>query len=287
MPLDPDYVPSLIGAVGAVVVALVALVTALVTARVARGSSPPVHSAGAKGRTSVAHDGPLVAPKRGVRLAPALAAGTAVLGLAVWSLWNAGASDEITPVPQPTVTPSAASTVPSSPDPTQSPPVAPVPALLEPVSVSASATKEAAEQRCTGEPVSYAPQNLLDGDADTGWGAAADDGVGSSFVVAFEGPVRLLEVGLTPGYLKEAPRKEANCISTSTFPFNRRIPEVRYDYDDGSSTLQRFTDNPAMQTMSADVVTTQVEVTILETVRPPGADNDTIISDVLFKGVPQ
>ena len=283
MPLDPDSMSSLIAAVGTIVVALLALVTALVK----RGSSPPVHSAGAKARTSLGHDGPLVAPKRGARLAPALAAGTAVLGLAVWSLWNAGASDEITPVPQPTVTPSAASTVPSSPDPTQSPPAAPVPALLEPVSVTASATKESFKQRCTGELVSYAPQNLVDGDADTGWGAAADDGVGSSFVVAFEGPVRLLEVGLTPGYLKQAPRKEANCISTSTFPFNRRIIEVRYDYDDGSSTVQRFTDNPAMQTLSADVVTTQVAVTILETVRPPGADNDTIISDVLFKGVPQ
>ena len=135
--------------------------------------------------------------------------------------------------------------------------------------------------------MSYDAANLIDGDHDTGWGAARDDGVDEEFSVSFARKVRLTEIGLTPGYLKQAPRVEANCIVTSTFPFNRRIAAVRYEFDDGSQEVQRFNASPTLQTTKVDVETMGVRVTILETVRPPDADDDTIISEVSFTGVPQ
>ena len=155
---------------------------------------------------------------------------------------------------------------------------------LSPSYVSASNERRPANLRCTGEHVTYDAWKLSDGDPSTGWGASATDGTGESVRVEFSGSVRLTRVGLTPGYTKVGPRQDQGCASVSAFGFNRFVAAVRYDFDDGSSVTQNFDDQPTMQTLDVDTVTSAVTITILGTVRPPGADDDTVISEALFEG---
>ncbi len=204
-----------------------------------------------------------------------------------------------TPSAQPTV--QVTSDPPSSPSVTSSEPVSasrgqrrtsepqiasPAEAPLVPVSVTATQERPSVQLRCTGESVSYAADRLVDGDLDTGWGASRGDGAGESVRIEFGERVRLSTVGLTPGFLKRGARQDRGCAVVDAFPLNRFVRAVRYTFDDGSSHVQHFDRRRALQTERVDVETESVLVTLLDTDRPAGADNDTILSEATFIGSP-
>lgn len=159
------------------------------------------------------------------------------------------------------------------------------PGPIQPVAATATAVRAGATL-CTGEAVDYDPARLIDGDPDTGWGAGADDGTGQSITVDLGGSFRLTEIGLSPGYLKVGPRRDTGCESVEAFPRNRYVPRVEYRFDDGTTAVHGFDQVATVQTLAVDVVTTAVTITILETVLPPSADDDTILSEATFAGIP-
>ena len=171
------------------------------------------------------------------------------------------------------------------PEPVESAPVDVASEPLTPVSAVGSAERDGVSLRCTGTFIPYTAEQLIDGDPSTGWGAGADDGTGEHVTLTFEGPVRLTSVGLTPGYAKIGPRQDTNCRPVDAFPLNRWVPEVSYTFDDGTSVTQSFEERPQLQTMPVDVITTTVVIRILETVLPPDADDDTILSEAAFAGI--
>lgn len=59
---------------------------------------------------------------------------------------------------------------------------------------------------------------------------------------------------------------------------------VRYTFSDGTSVDQRLTRDPGLQPLAVDVTTSSVELAVLETYRPPGADDDTIMSELVLEG---
>lgn len=164
---------------------------------------------------------------------------------------------------------------------------APPPAQeIRPVAATATAVRDSVNLRCGNQHVTYGPQELIDGDVNTGWGAGANDGTGQSITVELGGTFRLTEIGLSPGYLKIGPRADTDCQPVEAFPRNRYIPRVEYRFDDGSTVVHDLPRVAAIQTLAVDVVTSTVTITILETVLPPGADDDTILSEATFAGTP-
>ena len=162
---------------------------------------------------------------------------------------------------------------------------APASDLLQPVEALATNERAGVNLRCPPNNfVSYDASLLIDGDENTGWGASSSDGTGQSITVRFAGDRHLTSVGLTPGYTKFGPRADQNCASVSAFPFNRFVTSVEYRFDDGTTAIQQFEQSPGLQTMPVDVVTRSVQITVLGTVRPVNADDDTIISEAAFEG---
>ncbi len=139
---------------------------------------------------------------------------------------------------------------------------------------------------CTGEPLAYSGEQLIDGDENFGWGASMGDAAGATADMQFSGPVKLATVGLTPGYTRLAPRSKAGCQTVVAFPYQRFVQAVRWTFDDGSSVEQSFDQRPEMQTKPVDVTTSSVKLTILSTARPAGADDETVISEAAFTGTP-
>lgn len=163
------------------------------------------------------------------------------------------------------------------------PETVPAPGPLRPTEVLASGGLPATTLRCTGETIDYGAERLIDGDLQTGWGVSGD-GAGRSITVRFADPVHLTQVGLVPGYAKVGPRADFDCRDVGAFDLNRVIVRASYRFADGSEVEQTFEPRPEMQSAAVDVVTTSVTITILETRLPPGADDDTVLSEVAFEG---
>jgi hypothetical protein len=137
--------------------------------------------------------------------------------------------------------------------------------------------------------MSYSARQLVDQDLNLGWGASRSDGTGEYADVRFAGPVRLMRIRIAPGYLRMGQRADAGCAVVSSFDRNRHVTAVRYEFDDGSSLVHDLAAVPQLQSIdvpNGGVVTAGVRVVVLGTVRPPGADDDTVISEAAFEGVP-
>ena len=67
----------------------------------------------------------------------------------------------------------------------------------------------------------------------------------------------------------------------------RRVREVRWRFDDGTTVDQRFGDSPTMQDIAVDTTTSSVTIQILST-RPGTPDHDYVpISEVSLAGSTQ
>ncbi len=160
---------------------------------------------------------------------------------------------------------------------------APPPVQLTPVSATATNERAPVPQLRCGGSNSFEAALLIDGIDDTGWGASSGDGTGESATVDFGQPVTLSHIGLSPGYLRVAPRSDQDCEPVLAFEFNRFVARVRYHFDDGSTIDQAFELEPEIQYTVVDVTTQTVRIEILAT-EATNDDDDTIISEAVFFG---
>ncbi len=131
-----------------------------------------------------------------------------------------------------------------------------------------------------GNEVQYDAANMLDGVAETCWrmpGSAAD----GEIVFTFQAPVELTEVGLINGYAKTSG-------DFDWYNGNRRVLDVEWVFDDGTTIEQPLDDTRKLQTLTIDPVTTTSVTLRLLDVSDPGrgrsARDYTAISDVSLVG---
>ena len=139
-------------------------------------------------------------------------------------------------------------------------------------------------QDVSGNPVTFEGTNLLDGAVETCW-RMPGDGTGEEIVVTLPAETRLRSVGMVNGYAKTAQDPQGRELDW--YHGNRRVLRAEWVFDDGSSLVQSFDDDPEMQSVDVDVTTTTITIRLLE-VSPPGkgpAGRDyTAISELSFLG---
>lgn len=135
-----------------------------------------------------------------------------------------------------------------------------------------------------GKPVTYPASNMLDDDDETAYRLPGD---ATGTVITFELPQAstLTAVGLINGYAKT---DTVGGSSVDWYSLNRRILQVEWRFDDGSTVVQDLESSRLLQTMEIDPVETQtIELRLLD-VSAPGrgarSKNVTAISDILLLG---
>jgi hypothetical protein len=218
------------------------------------------------------------APRRPARAVGMVAAVVAVVAVAVWL--GAGRGPGATPEgPVAEAAPTSTAAVPEA---TLG---APPETLATPGSseLAADATASASSTApdsvdAAGNPITYSAGNLTDGDRQTAW-RVAGDGRGETVTLTLPSAVHLTKVGLIPGYAKVDPSN-----GVDRFPENRRVREVRWRFDDGTTVDQRFADTPVMQETEVDTTTSSVTVEVLSS-RPGTPGHDYLpISEVSLVG---
>ena len=136
----------------------------------------------------------------------------------------------------------------------------------------------------TGATISYAATNMLDGDPVTCWRTpgAADD---AELTFRFDRALTVTSVGLVNGYAKTS---RADGREYDWYAGNRRILEVEWTFDDGTTVRQELDERRELQVLDVGAVeTSSVRLRIL-TVTPPGTGpagkDNTAISDVALTG---
>ena len=129
--------------------------------------------------------------------------------------------------------------------------------------IAVPGTAAASTDARTGEPVTFEPAHLTDGDPTTCW-RVDGDASGTSLTITFSEPVRLTEVGMVNGYAKSYPGYDGYLL-------NRRVLAVHWVLDDGTSVTQRLGIDRGMQTVPVDGAgaTRQLRLEI-DAVSPPG-----------------
>src|SRR5207247_7777072 len=85
-----------------------------------------------------------------------------------------------------------------------------------------------------GNPVTYVPANVVDGNVQTAW-RTPGDGHGQSVSLIFDQPIDVVRIGLIPGYAKTDPQTGAN-----RFLQDRIIRAVAYQIPGFPNTRQTF-----------------------------------------------
>lgn len=150
--------------------------------------------------------------------------------------------------------------------------------LASAASVSVPATAGPG-QDVDGKPVAYDGENMLDGVPETAW-RMPGDGTGAEIVVSLAEKSRLRSVGLINGYAKSAADRD-------WYHGNRRIEQVEWAFDDGTTVTQELGDSTGVQSVDVDVSTTTVTLRLLAVSKPgsgPSARDFTAISDLSLVG---
>lgn len=161
----------------------------------------------------------------------------------------------------------------------------PEPVALELAVVAASCEAEPAIDTA-GNAVDYRPGYAVDGDAQTAW-RCAGDGLGETLELEFDRRASVVEVGLVPGYTKSDPHD-----GTEWYPLNRRLTEVRWHFDDGTTFEQELDPDPGrrdlqMLALPEPVDTASVTVEILASVLGDTGDRSLVaVSDVRVLALP-
>jgi hypothetical protein len=139
-------------------------------------------------------------------------------------------------------------------------------------------------QDIRGDKVPYTANNMLDGVPSTTW-RMPGDGTGQTLTFTLETESVLTEVGLINGYAKIDRAGDGPAINW--YLRNRRVTEVEWGFDDGTTVKQALVQTSRMQTLPIPPEeTTNVTLTLLS-VSAPGARNGrdyTPISDVTLVG---
>lgn len=166
-----------------------------------------------------------------------------------------------------------------APDPSAEPgPVGDATSLIRKIKVPGEAPPSTDAQ--TGEPVTFEAAHLNDDDETTCW-RVAGDASGDSVTITFDEPVQVSEVGMVNGYAKSYPGYDG-------YALNRRVLEVSWVFDDGTSVSQELGDDRAMQSMTvAPTWTKKLTIEIVEVSPPGGAPlgkDYTAISELMISG---
>ncbi len=142
-------------------------------------------------------------------------------------------------------------------------------------------------QDVNGRAVTYVASNMLDGDAQTAW-RMPGDGSTAEITIDLGGPTTVTEVGLVNGYAKID--RDTAGREVRWYPRNRRILEVSWTFDDGTTVMQSLEETARLQSIEVpEVDTTTITLRLLE-VSPPQAGpqgrNYTAISDLALVGSP-
>lgn len=186
-----------------------------------------------------------------------------VAGVGFWLLTQGDGDDDTT-----ASTPTAAATEEPAPSAEPSETAAPVtqPGELAPDAEVEVPATDPPGQDVSGNPVTFAATNMLDGAFETCW-RMPGDGTGEEIVVTLPGATRLRSVGMVNGYAKTA--QDARGRELDWYHGNRRVLSAEWVFDDGSSLVQDFDDTTEMQSVDVDVTTTTITIRLLE-VSPPG-----------------
>jgi hypothetical protein len=128
-----------------------------------------------------------------------------------------------------------------------------------------------------GNPVDFEGTNMLDGVPETCW-RMPGDGTGQEIVVTLPRETRLRSVGMINGYAKQGG-------AVDWYHGNRRVEQVEWVFDDGTTIPQTLGDTEAVQSVDVDVTTTTVTIRLAAVSEPgkgPSRRDFTAISDLLF-----
>jgi serine/threonine protein kinase len=165
------------------------------------------------------------------------------------------------------------------PTPDGSPSVAAPTLIRGGVQATASRTAPSSTD-AAGNPVTYVPANVIDGNVQTAW-RTPGDGHGQSVTLIFDDPIDVVRIGLIPGYAKTDPQTGAN-----RFQQDRIIKAVAYQVPGLPNTTQTFEPLPVPQFVELHATTSRITVKILATTKPAGLDY-TAISEIYVYGYPQ
>jgi hypothetical protein len=132
-------------------------------------------------------------------------------------------------------------------------------------------------QDVDGNPVTYDGANMLDGAPETCW-RMPGDGTGEEIVITLPRETRLRSVGMINGYAKKGG-------DVDWYHGNRRIKQVEWVFDDGTTVPQTLGDTEAVQSQDVDVTTTTITLRLVKVSAPgkgPSRRDFTAISDLLF-----
>jgi hypothetical protein len=130
----------------------------------------------------------------------------------------------------------------------------------------------------SGDMVPYDAHNLLDGVESTAW-RMAGDGSGNTLTVTLPSASVVTRVGLINGYAKVDD-------DVNWYPRNRRVLEVEWHFDDGTTVVQHLDETRRMQTIDVGPISTSTIRVKLMIVSPPGGRDYTAVSDLLIEGAP-
>jgi serine/threonine-protein kinase len=167
-------------------------------------------------------------------------------------------------------------------EPDGSPSVPSAPLIRSGVHVTATSTAPSSTD-ASGNVVTYAPANVVDGSFDTAW-RTPGDGRGEALTLVFDMPIDVVRIGLMPGYAKTDPGTGVN-----RFEQNRIITQVRYVAPGLEPIVQTFRPEPVPQLIRLDTTTRRITIQIVATTEPGGGStfDYTAISEVYVYGFPQ
>jgi hypothetical protein len=123
---------------------------------------------------------------------------------------------------------------------------------------------------------------MLDGVPETTW-RMPGDGSGTEVTITLAKATELTQIGLINGYAKTAGELD-------WYTGNRRLADVEWVFDDGTTVPQSLTEGRRLQVIDIDAVRTETVTLRLLSVSAPGqgpARRDyTAISDVTLVGTP-
>ncbi len=187
-----------------------------------------------------------------------------------------------TEAPTPAATPTTAAPPTSTGTPT--PTISPSPTVGTPVAVSRAAASGSAPNTtgAGGEPISYGPEQAIDGRNDTAW-CVPGPGIGEFITVKFNQPVTVTRVEILPGY-----DKIDSYTGQDRFEENRKITDVTYSLrgavygDHFSGNLRRLNPLNLPEATATKFIKIEPQATT-EPSRPSG--DYTCISEIAVEGV--
>jgi hypothetical protein len=119
-------------------------------------------------------------------------------------------------------------------------------------------------------PVEYKPEFAANGDLDSAW-QCRGDGVGETLELSLGDGAPVVSVGLLPGYTKVDPHDD-----TEWYPLNRRLTEVLWHFDDGTTVSQQLDPDPDRRDLQAMELPAPVETSriVLEIVSSAPGSSD-------------